>query len=82
MSSTQRIELELEILNTKKEAHTAELQLRVHEYNNSMPTAHPGTEYPEVMEGAVRELNWEQAKLDVAISEKRLELFEAGGTLN
>ena len=45
-----------------------------------MPTAHPGIEDDTIMEGFFSEQNWNIAKLDVRIAEKKLEIFEAGGS--
>lgn len=72
----EKVELELEILEKRRAALAAELELAVHEHNNSMPTAHPGIEDNLIMQGVVRETNWRIAQLDVGIAEKRLELLQ------
>ena len=81
MSPTQRLELELQILKERKGSLDAESDLALWEYSSCMPTAHSGIDDPTVMEGTTRHLRWEVAKLDVAIAEKRLELFECGGDI-
>jgi hypothetical protein len=48
-----------------------------HKY--SMPTDHPWVEDETITEAGMLQINWGMAKLDTAIAEKRLELFEVGG---
>jgi len=79
MSLPQTLQLELDILESRKAAIEAEMALAVHEHNKSMPTAHPGIEDSDIMEGASREWNWELRKLDVEIAQKRLDLFKLTG---
>ena len=79
MATVEKSGLELDILKKQKAAIQAEIELIVHEYNNSMPTAHPYIDDELIMAGTMRELSWEVAKLDVGIAEKRLEVFELGG---
>ena len=79
MSIPKKLGLEVVLLNARKSAIEAEMDLAVHEHNNSTPTAHPGIVDNDIMEGCTREWNWELRKLEVEIAQKRLELFELGG---
>lgn len=73
------IELELELLESRRHEKLAERELMLSEYNNSMPSAHPGIDDGTIMEGTMKGINWDIAKLDTQIAEKRLELFKVGG---
>ena len=75
----QKAELELEILEKRNSAFALEMELAVHEHNESMPSAHPGIEDALIMKGAMAEWSWQIAKLDLAIAQKKLEIFEMGG---
>ncbi len=74
MQSMSRTELEIAFLEKKKARIEAEITLAVSEHNNSMPTAHPGIDDDLIMEGSVKEWQWEIAKTEEEIAKKRLEL--------
>ena len=76
----EKVARELDILIKKRAALEAETDYIVFQHNNSMPTAHPGVEDDQIMEGTMKAHRWENAKLDTAVAEKRLELLEVGGT--
>ncbi|MBN1189915.1 MAG: hypothetical protein JXA46_09190 [Dehalococcoidales bacterium] len=80
VSLPKRLELEIEVLKGHKNAIEAEIELAIHEHNNSMPTAHPGIEDDAIMEGSSKEWNWELRKIELEIAQKRLQLFELTGS--
>jgi len=80
VSVSKKLELELEVLKGRKNTVQAEMELAVHEHNNSMPTAHPGIEDDIIMEGSVREWTWELRKVELEIAQKQLQLFELAGS--
>lgn len=80
VSIPKKLELELEVLKGHKNTIQAEMELAVHEHNNSMPTAHPGIENDAIMEGSIREWTWELRKVELEIAQKRLQLFELKGS--
>ena len=73
------VELELEVLESRHHEKIAERELMVAEYTNSMPTRHPGIEDQYIMEGAMKEINWDIAKIETEVSERKLELFKVDG---
>ena len=79
MPATQSVELELEVLKKRQAALQAEVEYVVAQHNNSMPSHHPWVDDENIMEGQMKYMRWEIAKLDTAIAEKRLELYEIGG---
>jgi antitoxin component of MazEF toxin-antitoxin module len=80
VSIPKKLELELEVLKGRKDAIQAEMELAVHEHNNSMPTAHPGIEDDIIMEGSVREWTWQLRNVELEIAQKKLQLFELTGS--
>ena len=81
MNPTQSLELELSILEKRRQALQKERDYILWQYNNNTPSHHAGIEYPELMEGTMQCNAWEISKLDVKIAEKRLEIFMADGTI-
>ncbi len=79
MPMIQTVELELEVLEKQKAAIEAEMELALWEYRTNMPTAHPHIDDGDLFGGSMTQWRWEIAKLDTAIAEKRLELFQSGG---
>ena len=73
------VELELELLESRCREKVAERALMVSEYNNSMPTAHPGIDDQYIMEGSMKEINWDVIKIETQIAERMLELFKMDG---
>lgn len=78
MPSTQRLELELDLLMSKKAALDSEADFLMSQHDLTMPVTHQ-VDDEQVFELTVRQLNWERARLEVEISEKKLTLFEAQG---
>ncbi len=79
VTASERMELELELVEKKRAALDAETECILSQYNNSMPIAHPWVNDSSVMEIVMSDMRWQKSKLDIEIIEKRLELFEAGG---
>ncbi len=71
--NTRRIELELQILNAKRESFSSQISHAVAEYNN-----HGGIESDD-LEVMLKYWEAERDKVAVAIAEKNLELFELQG---
>jgi antitoxin component of MazEF toxin-antitoxin module len=74
MPSTRRIELELKILEAKRESFDSQMACAVAEYNVS-GTAYDSSE----LDAGIKHLAAERDKIAVAIAEKNLELFELQG---
>lgn len=75
MTSTERLELEIDLLEKKKEAIDSDLQYKHVQYDKSMPCE------PEMMDNDVAglvfySLNRDRARIEVEISEKRMELYD------
>ncbi len=79
MAASERMELELELVEKKRAALDAEMSYIVVQHNNSMPSDHPWVEDDSIMEGVMHEMQWQRSKLDIEIVEKRLELLDSGG---
>jgi antitoxin component of MazEF toxin-antitoxin module len=79
VTSTQRLELEIELLEKRKVALESDLTYKTRQYNDSMPTE-AGMQDPDVailiMTGIVRDRD----QLDVEIAEKRLLLYDIQGS--
>ena len=71
--------MELAILQRKLEVVDAEISLAVSEHNNSMPTFHPGIEDSYIMEGFIKERQFEKSKIQLEIAEMELEIYRMGG---
>ena len=79
--ATQRVKLKLEILKKRRAALDDELTLALDDYNSRVPIDHHlEIEVANVMGGTVRSFHAKLAQLEVEIAEKRLELFELGGS--
>lgn len=78
MPMTRRTELELELLMNKKAAVMSEMEFLVSQHNLSMPVE-AGAEDEHVVELMLKQFKRDQDRLDVEISEKKLELFNAQG---
>lgn len=78
MTSAQRLELEIDLLEKRKKALASDLKFKERQYNDSMP-CDAGMEDNDVailiMYGLVRDLD----QLDVEVAEKRLELYDIQG---
>ncbi len=80
VSIPKKLELELGVLEGRKNTIQAEMELAVHEHNHSMPTAHPGIENDVIMEGSIREWTWELRKVELEIAQKQLQSFKLMGS--
>ena len=72
--STRRIELELQILEAKRESFESQMTYAVADYNLSGSAADS-----DCLDGQLKYLTSERDKIAVTIAEKRLELFELQG---
>jgi hypothetical protein len=72
MTSTERLELEIDLLEKRKQAVDYEQAYRLEEYNNSCGD----TEYFPLL---MKELNRDRAHLLVEIAEKKLTLYDLQG---
>ena len=70
--------MELAILQRRLGVVDSEIALAVSEHNNSMPTLHPGIEDSLIMEGFVKEKNYERSKIQLEIAEKELDIYRMG----
>lgn len=80
MPNTQRAELELEILKTRKAALVTDSESKVWQHNHCMELNLALTD-ESVFTLSMMECNRELADLDVEIAKKRLEIFELGGAV-
>ncbi len=75
MTSTQRLELELELLEKKKQALDSDLHYKSQQYNSSMPTEE-GMDDASVAMLILSELERDRDRLDTEVAEKKLELYD------
>ncbi|SRR5260370_1595280 len=73
MPNTRRIELELQVLEARKESFESQMTYSVAEYNQS------GTIESSDLEYALKFFEAERDKVAVEIAQKRLDLFEMQG---
>jgi len=78
MTSTQRLELELELLEKKKQALDSDLHYKSQQYNSSMPTE-DGMDDASVAMLILSELERDRDRLDTEVAEKKLELYDLQG---
>ena len=71
--STRRLELEIEILEAKRDSFDSQVSAAVAEYNIG------GTTDSDVLDGHVKYLKAERGKVAVDLAEKKLELFDLQG---
>jgi hypothetical protein len=81
MPSARRAELELEVLETRKNLVDSEIAYVIAQNNNSMP-CEPGMDDPSIVELRLRELQRSSDQTSVEIAEKRLQIFELEGGAN
>ena len=78
MTSTQRLELEIELLEKKKQALDSDLRYKVRQRNSSMPTEE-GMADESVAVLILSELERDRDRLDTEIAERKLELYDLQG---
>lgn len=78
MSSTQRLELEINLLEKKKSAINSDLKYKERQYNSSMPTDE-GMSDPGVAVLVMSSLVRDRDRLTADIAEKKLELYDLLG---
>jgi antitoxin component of MazEF toxin-antitoxin module len=74
MTSTQQLEMEIDLLEKKKTATESDLRYKSRQYNDSMP-CEPGMEDNDVAFLMLMSIERDRDRLDVEIAEKRLELY-------
>jgi antitoxin component of MazEF toxin-antitoxin module len=79
MTSTQRLELEIDLLEKKKKALASDLRYKERQYNSCMP-CEEGMADNEIAILIMSSLVRDQDQVDVEIAEKRLELYEIQGS--
>jgi antitoxin component of MazEF toxin-antitoxin module len=81
MTSTQRMEMEIALLEKQVLANTLDFDYKKEQYNRSMPSD-PGMEDNDFGWMILMELQRDRAQLEVTIAKKRLELYDiqAGDT--
>ncbi|MCC6394777.1 MAG: hypothetical protein IT167_29555 [Bryobacterales bacterium] len=74
MTSTQHLEMEIDLLEKKKKATESDLRYKARQYNGNMP-CDPGMEDNDVAFLMLMSIERDRDLLDVQIAEKRLELY-------
>lgn len=74
MTSTQHLEMEIDLLEKKKTAIESDLRYKEHQYNNNIPSE-PGLEDQDTAFAILMSLVRDRDRFDVEIAEKRLELY-------
>lgn len=74
MTSTQQLEMEIDLLEKKKTATESDLRYKARQYNDSMP-CEPGMEDNDVAFLMMMSIERDRDRLDVEIAEKRIELY-------
>ena len=74
MTSTQQLEMEIDLLEKKKTATESDLRYKARQYNDNMP-CEPGMEDNDVAFLMLMSIERDRDRLDVEIAEKRLELY-------
>ena len=80
MSSTQRLELEIGLLEKKKTALDSDFQYKERQYDTGMPTE-PEMRDNDVATLVMTQLIRDRDRLDVEIAEKKLELYDLQGSM-
>ncbi len=78
MSNTQRIELELDVLNSRKAALDSQLEFVVAQNNLNMPLQE-GLDDSSIVELTIRQITHDRDKVTVEVAQKRLEFFDLQG---
>ncbi len=74
MTSTQHLEMEIDLLEKKKKATESDLRYKARQYNGNMP-CEPGMEDNDVAFLMLMSIERDRDLLDVQIAEKRMELY-------
>ncbi len=75
MHSTVRLELEIDLLQKKRAALESDLEYKKRQYDKNMP-CDEGMSEPDVAVLAMSSIERDRDRIDVQISEKRLELYD------
>lgn len=79
MSQLKEAKMELKILRMRLKTLDVERDLARHEYRNGTPTRHPGIEWPELMEGTMKEWHLNECEIKLEIAQKELAIYRMGG---
>ena len=80
MSKLKELTMELKILRKKLEVLNVDREVALHEYENAMPTRHPGIEQGgEIVEGTMLEMRLDEHEIELEIAKKELEIYRMGG---
>jgi antitoxin component of MazEF toxin-antitoxin module len=78
MTSAERLELEIDLLEKKKNALQSDIQYKESQYNNSMP-CEEGMQDNNVAILMMSQLVRDRDRLDVEIAERKLQLYDIQG---
>jgi hypothetical protein len=78
MTSTQRVELEIDLLEKKRQALDSDLDYKARQHNDSMPTEE-GMADASVALLILTGLKRDRDRLDAEIAEKKLALYDLQG---
>lgn len=78
MTSTERLELEIDLLERKRRAIESDIRYKAKQHNDSMPTEE-GLNDPEVALLLLTGLQRDRDRIDVEIGEKKLALYDLQG---
>ena len=78
MSNTQRTELELDVLKSRKAALDSQLEFVVAQNNLNMPLQE-GLDDSSIVELTIRQITHDRDKVTVELAQKRLEFFDLQG---
>ena len=78
ISSTRRLELELEVLENKRDALKSDQTFLMKQWHLSMPVDERAKD-PAVFDLSIEQINLDISRIEVEISEKKLALFDAQG---
>jgi bifunctional DNA-binding transcriptional regulator/antitoxin component of YhaV-PrlF toxin-antitoxin module len=78
MNSTTRLELEIELLQKRRAALESDLEYKRRQYDKNMP-CDEGMSEPDVAMLVMSSIERDRDRIDVQISEKRLELYDLQG---
>jgi antitoxin component of MazEF toxin-antitoxin module len=78
MTSTAHLELQIDLLEKKKQAIESDLQYKAHQWNKGMPTE-AGMDDQDVAFAIMYELERNRDRLGAEIAERKMELYDLQG---
>lgn len=79
MSTTRRVELELEALQAKRKSIESDIEWKSYQHRSGMPRE-PGLEDSSIAQLALHQLKSERDRVGAEIAEKKLQLFDLQGS--